>query len=271
MYTNSMYNTCSTPKTHTVALKNCSGLHEISLENNKLTTPIIDLSGLSQLRALHLFGNPLQFLPELTPCTQLRHLSLANVRITADVSYSQWQVEVVGQMGRGHKLSALFALIFRRSSAQHPVLAGALGRLAEDPATCDLIWKEEGAIQQLVLMTMSEHSVVVQQACKTLGHLAKHTPAIADEIVDCDVLSACLTLITSTRYTHQIAGLQLIADLSFASESAAVRLMTADLLLAMQVLHVGYTWGICGVYVGWVGCGGLEYSCGCNIVRVLHT
>lgn len=112
-----------------VALKNCSGLHEISLENNKLTTPIIDLSGLAELRALHLFGNPLQFLPELTPCSQLRHLSLANVRITADVSYSQWQVEVVGQMGRGHRLSALFALIFRRSSAQHPVLAGALGTL----------------------------------------------------------------------------------------------------------------------------------------------
>lgn len=90
-------------------------------------------------------------------------------------------------------------------------------------------------MQQLVLMTMSDSSVVVQQACKTLGLLAKHSAGIADEIVDCDVLSAALTLITSTRYTHQVAGLQLIADLAFASESAAVRLMTPDLLVAMQV------------------------------------
>ena len=34
----------------------------------------------AQLRALQLFGNPLEFLPELSPCTALRYLSLANAR-----------------------------------------------------------------------------------------------------------------------------------------------------------------------------------------------
>lgn len=43
------------------------------------------------------------------------------------------------------------------------------GRIAEDRAACELIAKEEVAIQQLVLMALSENGVVVRQACKTLG------------------------------------------------------------------------------------------------------
>jgi hypothetical protein len=43
------------------------------------------------------------------------------------------------------------------------------GRIAEDGSNCDLISKEEAAIQQLVLMALSVNPVVVRQACKTLG------------------------------------------------------------------------------------------------------
>eukprot|EP00955_Chlamydomonas_euryale_P092545 364716-Chlamydomonas_euryale.AAC.3 len=54
-----------------------------------------------------------------------------------------WEVEVgsTSYMSRGHKLSLLFSLMFRRSSLQHPLLAGALGRIAEDKANCELIAK----------------------------------------------------------------------------------------------------------------------------------
>jgi hypothetical protein len=115
-------------------------------------------------------------------------------------------------MARGHKLTPLFRLTFRRSSLQHPLLAGALGgclsmhtahqhhqttskhrhvvlassltckvyltpawclwvpgRIAEDRGNCELIAKEEVAVQQLVLMALSENPVVVKQACKTIG------------------------------------------------------------------------------------------------------
>lgn len=61
-------------------LRHCSELREISLENNKLATPVLDLRALSGLHSLQLFGNPLEFLPELNPCRYLRNLSLANVR-----------------------------------------------------------------------------------------------------------------------------------------------------------------------------------------------
>ena len=71
-------------------LRQCTALREVSLESNRLTTPVMDLRALSRLQSLQLFGNPLDFLPELSPCTDLRHLSLANVRISADAYFSRW-------------------------------------------------------------------------------------------------------------------------------------------------------------------------------------
>lgn len=38
----------------------------------------------AQLRVLRLFGNPLEYFPEIIPCRSLRHLSLANVTIKSD-------------------------------------------------------------------------------------------------------------------------------------------------------------------------------------------
>lgn len=112
-----------------VELKRCTDLREVSLESNRLTTPVMDLRALSQLESLQLYGNPLEFLPELSPCTNLRHLSLLNVRIAADEGFTHWDVEVTATsyISRSNKLAQLFALIFRRSSCQQPLLAGALG------------------------------------------------------------------------------------------------------------------------------------------------
>ena len=49
---------------------------------------------MSKLRILRLFGNPLEFLPEIIPCTNLRHLSLANVRIEGDQTLSTIKVDI---------------------------------------------------------------------------------------------------------------------------------------------------------------------------------
>ena len=53
------------------------------------------------------------------------------VRIRADPSFTKWDVEIAAPptFSRVHKLAPLFGIIFRRSSCQHPVLAGALGDL----------------------------------------------------------------------------------------------------------------------------------------------
>lgn len=66
------------------------------------------------------------------------------------------------------------------------------------------------------------------------GLLGRHNAAIISEIIDSDVLSACLALISSTRHAWQLAGLRVVADLALSSDDAAQRLMADRLLDAMQ-------------------------------------
>ncbi|PWA79856.1 Acyl transferase/acyl hydrolase/lysophospholipase [Artemisia annua] len=60
------------------------GVEELSLEHNKLIHPLLDFRAMAELRILRLSGNPLEFLPENLPLHQLRHLSLAKIRIVGD-------------------------------------------------------------------------------------------------------------------------------------------------------------------------------------------
>ena len=46
------------------------------------------------------------------------------------------EVGALPYMTRGHKLGPLFRLTFRRSSLQHPLLAGALGGCASRVCVC---------------------------------------------------------------------------------------------------------------------------------------
>ena len=52
---------------------------------------------------------------------------------------------------------------------QTPGSSTPTGRIAEDPLNCAIIAREVGAIQQLILMALSENEVVVEQACKVIG------------------------------------------------------------------------------------------------------
>lgn len=49
------------------------------------------------------------------------------------------------------------------------MLVFSTGSIAEDPFNCEVISHEEGAVQQLILMALSDNEVVVEQACKTIG------------------------------------------------------------------------------------------------------
>lgn len=101
-------------------LRQCVGLVELSLEHNKLVRPLLDFRSLlswyycftffffstrlisystecramAGLRILRLFGNPLEFLPEILPLHQLRHLSLVNIRIVSDENLRSVNVQI---------------------------------------------------------------------------------------------------------------------------------------------------------------------------------
>lgn len=73
-------------------------------------------SSLLELRVLRLFGNPLEFFPEILPCQSLRHLSLANVRIISDMRLKHVDVTIeVGAAWLGsaetHSLKARFSVV----------------------------------------------------------------------------------------------------------------------------------------------------------------
>ena len=59
------------------------------------------------------------------------------------------------------------------------------GKIAEDPAACAEIVREVGAIQQLILMALSENEVVVEQACKTIGAPPTLPQGLSMFLADC--------------------------------------------------------------------------------------
>lgn len=60
------------------------------------------------LRILRLFGNPLEFLPEILPLHQLRHLSLVNIRIVSDENLRSVNVQIEVRRNLSYNLSATF-------------------------------------------------------------------------------------------------------------------------------------------------------------------
>lgn len=77
----------------------------------------------------------LHVLVDVTNITAVFHAVTAarrmgpQVRIRADPGFTKWDVEVAAPatFSRSSRLAPLFGIIFRRSSCQHPLLAGALG------------------------------------------------------------------------------------------------------------------------------------------------
>ena len=67
-------------------LRECTELRIISLEENRLTKPVLDMRALAKVHTLRLFGNPIEYLPEMHHAFSLRSLSLVGLaRLTINV------------------------------------------------------------------------------------------------------------------------------------------------------------------------------------------
>ncbi|PKA45653.1 LRR repeats and ubiquitin-like domain-containing protein [Apostasia shenzhenica] len=225
-----------------VELRQCVMLVELSLEHNKLVRPLLDFRAMSELRILRLFGNPLEFLPEILPLHNLRHLSLANIRIDATENIKAVSVQIETDNGSyftasKHKLSPFFSLIFRFSSCHHPLLASALAKLMEDQNNRLAISKEENAVRQLISMMSSENRHVVEQACSALSSLASDV-SLAMQLIKSDIMQPIGSVLKSVDQEELISVLQVIATLAFASDSVAQKMLTKDILKSLK--------GLCG-------------------------
>ncbi|CAM6093593.1 unnamed protein product [Calypogeia fissa] len=222
-------------------LRQCLRLVELSLEHNKLVRPLLDFRAMSELMVLRLFGNPLEFLPEILPCTNLRHLSLANVRIEADQSLSDISVEVEALENTSyfaaskHKLSAFFGLIFRFSSCQHPLIASALSKITEDDSNRAALGKDESAVRQLLSMVLSENSHVVEQACIALSALAVDTTLVL-RLMRADVVQAIELVLRSSHPDLLVSVLKVIVNIAFTSDAVAAKVLTKDIFRRLKAL-----------------------------------
>ena len=230
-------------------LRFCTAMEDLSLEDNRLTSVLVNFGSFRRLRTLLLSGNPLEFLPEIGPCESLRSLSVANLRVTADHDFKSYDVvlspltSTSGTISIGlfenksaDKLQPIFSLMLRRSSGHHPLLAGSLRFLAEDPQSRELMARQEGALQQLVLMALNDNPIVVSETCKLLALLANHSPALATAIMNVDV-SSIVGLLSSSDPMIQRSGLDLVAAISSNSEKASMKLLNDRNFLRILVTH----------------------------------
>ncbi|KAF5177670.1 Phospholipase a i [Thalictrum thalictroides] len=223
-----------------VELRQCVGLVELSLEHNKLVRPLLDFRAMAELRVLRLFGNPLEFLPEILPLIKLRHLSLANIKIEADENLKSVTVQIETEnssyfIASRHKLSAFFSLIFRFSSCHHPLLASALAKIMQDHGNRDFVGKDENAVRQLISMISSDNRHVVEQACSALSSLAADV-SVAMQLIKSDIMQPIESVLKSLVPEGVISVLQVVANLAFTSDSVAQKMLTRDVLRSLKVL-----------------------------------
>lgn len=223
-----------------VELRQCVGLVELSLEYNKLVRPLLDFRAMAELRVLRLFGNPLEFLPEILPLHQLRHLTLANIRIVADDHLRSVTVQIETEnssyfIAAKHKLSAFFSLIFRFSSCHHPLLASALAKIMQDQANRVVVGKDENAVRQLISMISSDNRHVVEQACSALSSIAADV-SVAMQLIKSDIIQPIETVLKSVSPEELISVLQVVVNLAFASGTVAQKLLTKDVLRSLKSL-----------------------------------
>ncbi|XP_042422913.1 phospholipase A I-like isoform X1 [Zingiber officinale] len=222
-------------------LRQCVMLVELSLEHNKLVRPLLDFRAMAELRVLRLFGNPLEFLPDFLPLHNLRHLSLANIRIEATDNLKSVNVHIETEnssyfAASKHKLSEFFSLIFRFSSCHHPLLASALAKIMQDHNNRVAISKEENAIRQLISMISSDDRHVVEQACFALSSLASDV-SLAMQLIKSDIMQPIESLLKSVDQEELISVLQVLVTLAFVSDSVAQKMLTKDVLKSLKALY----------------------------------
>jgi Leucine-rich repeat (LRR) protein len=230
-------------------LRHCSQLEEITLENNRLSSVLLSFQALQGLKVLHMYNNPLEFLPEIAPCKQLRHLSVANLRVTSDRAYSKFIVELLPSPNssssainiplfdnkQNDQLKPLFSLLQRRSSGHHPLLAGALRQLAEDSKVRELMVKQEGALEQLIFLALNDDEIVVEQACATLTLLSNHSATFAESIIvnESESLLRLIKQSTGEKKIH-LSSLKVLGAVALASPAAAPKVFTEGFVRTLE-------------------------------------
>ena len=141
-------------------------------------------------------------------------MSLANLLVVAEPSWTSWSVEMLNQRtsrltmrsNTATTVNDTLKLLLSRSSAQHPLIAGGLAEMAEVEEHRHAMLKAEGLLPQLVHAMMSENIIVAAKSCETLCKLTK-TREVAADVEKAAGVSAAQKLMLSANERLKQCGL----------------------------------------------------------------
>ncbi|KAJ6363985.1 hypothetical protein OIU76_029011 [Salix suchowensis] len=219
-----------------VELGHCVELVELSLEHNKLVRPLLDFRSMSELQILRLFGNPLEFLPEILPLHKLRHLSLANIRIEADESLRSVNVQIETE-NSSYFVRQLISMMSSDNCHVVKQACSALSDLAADVSVamqlmkCDILQPIE-----TVLKSVAQEEVI--SVLQVVATLAFSSDTVSQKMLTRDMLRSLKLLCAHKNPEVQRLALLAVGNLAFCLENRRLLVTSEslqDLLLHMTV------------------------------------
>ena len=186
-------------------------LRVISLKGNKLTKPVMDMKALSKVHTFHLYGNPVEYLPEMHHCKSLRCLSLVNVVVSANDDLTDVDVQIGDTTSsyipqaisgkaaqKGKAFSAFFTLVLNLELSTFAYHHRSAKIAQEDPSNCVEIGATEGALQQILTMLLTSDVNVIREATHIIAATSQ-LPDIAQKLIDSKVSQRIQSLMAVSR------------------------------------------------------------------------
>lgn len=99
--------------------------------------------------------------------------------------------------------------------------------------------RQEGALQQLLLMALADDERVAIETCSTLSLIAAHSPALAEAVTATDVAPIISLLELRASAAVTVAALRVLSAVALSSSAAGARVVTPALLDALQRIVCG--------------------------------
>lgn len=217
-------------------------LERLDLRSNRLSSILISFAKMKNLVHLDVDDNPLSAFPDLSPCTRLRSLAFASVRIEDRVCGEEGAEEggeagcrvksrglsvvtsVVTSFDRQQSSKSLvinfwgapkecnpvqeFFDLALKGSTHHPLIIRGLATMISSRELKKAFLENAQALEKVALMLLSECEEVVTNACRVIGILSMYDRGTADRILNShgDILLS-LVLDEGARLDVQHGGL----------------------------------------------------------------
>ena len=135
-----------------------------------------------------------------------------------------------------HKPSAFFSIIFCFPFCYYPLLASAVFEIiVQDQRNRLVVGKDENTGRQLINMISSDNCHVVEQACSALSTLDGDV-YVTLQLMKRDIMLPIETVLKSPAPEQPVSVLQVVINLTFASNTVTQEVLTKGVARSLQIL-----------------------------------